>query len=211
MANPGACADAPDRRSAFHFRVLAQSCRGAALLRPSLARCQPHPDLFLPLHYESFLFASFSFACSRLSPSHHKRGARMNSSIKQALRSATAAVSMVAIVASGCSQKETTAEKTESAPAKSKISVKPGPQGVIISTGKAQFTLAPDGGLTATLDQNGAASTLEAAATPSTNAPIVTIAKKEYPGATLDLEHAKLREATGKLGKFGEQVEATGK
>ena len=40
---------------------------------------------------------------------------------------------------------------------------------------------------------------------------MVTIAKRDYTGATLDLEHAKLREATGKLGKFGEQVEATGK
>src|SRR5580698_7160871 len=99
----------------------------------------------------------------------------MNSNIKQVLRSTTAAIAIFAIVASGCSQKETTAEKTESAPAKSKITVKPGPQGVIISTGKAQFTLAPDGGLTATLDQNGAASTLEAAVKPSTNAPIVTI------------------------------------
>ncbi len=135
----------------------------------------------------------------------------MNSSIKQVLRSTTAAVAIFAIVASGCSQKETTAEKTESAPAKSKITVKPGPQGVIISTGKAQFTLAPDGGLTATMEQNGAASTLEASSTPSNNAPVVTIAKKDYTGATLDLEHAKLREAAGKLGKFGEQVEATGK
>jgi alpha-galactosidase len=135
----------------------------------------------------------------------------MNSNVKQGFRSAIASVAIFAMVAGGCSQKETTAQKTETEPAKSKISVKPGPQGVIISTGKAQFTLAPDGGLTAALDQNGAASTLEAAATPGTNAPVVTIAKKDYTGATLDLEHAKLREATGKLGKFGEQVEATGK
>src|SRR3984957_13302190 len=194
---------------ALHF--LPRSCRGRSTAAPQLARCQPCPRSYLLPHYVSFLFPSFSFACSRLPRSHHKRGVLMNSSIKQALRSATAAISMVAIVASGCSQKETTAEKTESAPAKSKISVKPGPQGVIISTGKAQFTLAPDGGLTATLDQNGAASTLEAAATPNANAPVVTIAKRDYTGATLDLEHAKLREATGKLGKFGEQVEATGK
>ncbi len=135
----------------------------------------------------------------------------MNSSIKQALRSATAAVSIFAIVASGCSQKESTAEKTETAPAKSKISVKPSPQGIVISTGKAQFTLAADGALTATLDQNGATSTLEAPSTAASNAPVVTIAKKDYTGAALDLEHAKLREATGKLGKFGEQIEATGK
>src|SRR6202451_1707846 len=135
----------------------------------------------------------------------------MNWNVKQGFRSAVASVAIFAMVAGGCSQKETTAQKTETEPAKSKISVKPGPQGVIISTGKAQFTLAPDGGLTAALDQTGAASTLEAAATPGTNAPVVTIAKKDYAGATLDLEHAKLREATGKLGKFGEQVEATGK
>src|SRR5579859_539692 len=136
----------------------------------------------------------------------------MNSNFRQALRSATAAISIFAIVASGCSQKETTAQKAEAEPTKSKISVKPSAQGVVISTGKAQFTLAPDGGLTATLDQSGAASTLESASVgASSTAPVVTIAKKDYTGATLDLEHAKLREATGKLGKFGEQVEATGK
>ena len=136
----------------------------------------------------------------------------MNSNVKQAFRSALAAVAIVAIVASGCSQKEATTEKKEAAPTVSKISVKPGPKGVVISTGQAQFTLAGDGSLTATLDQNGATATLEAASAPaSSTAPVVTIAKKDYTGATLDIEHAKLRQATGKLGKFGEQVEATGK
>ena len=135
----------------------------------------------------------------------------MNSNVKQAFRSSVAVAAIFAMVASGCSQKETTAEKTDATPTKTSISVKPSPQGIVISTGKADFTLAPDGGLTAKLDQNGTPTTLEGASTPSATAPVVTIARKDYTGATLDLEHAKLREATGKLGKFGEQVEATGK
>jgi hypothetical protein len=147
----------------------------------------------------------------------------MNSNVRQGLRSGVAAVAIFAMVASGCSQKEATSEKSESAPTASKISVKPSPEGVVISTGQAQFTLGPDGSLTATLDQNGTAATLEAASAPgsstaagntatrSSTAPVVTIGKKEFTGATLDIEHAKLRQATGKIGKFGEQVEATGK
>src|SRR5579872_2821807 len=93
-------------------RVLARSCRGAALLRPSLPGRQPRPGLFLPSHFVSFLIASFAFACSRLG--HHKRGALMkllNSNVKQAFRSALATVAIVAIVASGCSQKESTTQK----------------------------------------------------------------------------------------------------
>src|ERR1700742_2986590 len=117
----------------------------------------------------------------------------MNSTLKQSLRSALSAVAIFSMVAAGCSQKEsTTTEKTDIAPAKSKITVKPGPQGILISTGKAQFTFAPDGALTATLDQNGTPSTLEAASAPATStAPFVTIGKKEFTGATLDLGHAK--------------------
>ena len=136
----------------------------------------------------------------------------MKLNVRQGLRSTVAAVAIFAMVASGCSQKETTNQKTESAPTTSKISVKPSTKGVVISTGQAQFTLAGDGSLTATLDQNGAAASLEAASAPaSSTAPVVTIGKKEFTGASLDIEHAKLRQATGKIGKFGEQVEATGK
>ena len=112
----------------------------------------------------------------------------MNSNVKQGFRSAVASVAIFAIAASGCSQKETTTEKKEAAPSVSKISVKPSPKGVVISTGQAQFTLAGDGSLTATLDQNGAAATLESSSAPaSSTAPVVTIAKKDYTGATLDI------------------------
>jgi alpha-galactosidase len=131
--------------------------------------------------------------------------------MRAAARATVAAGLMLVLVASGCqSQKEPT-PTAESAAAKSKISVKPSAQGVVISTGQAQFTLAPDGSLTASLGQNGTQTTLESSAAGGSTAPVVTIAKKDYPGATLDLEHAKLREAAGKLGKFGEQIEATGK
>ena len=106
----------------------------------------------------------------------------MNSNVTQGFRSAVASVAIFAMVAGGCSQKETTSEKKEAAPTASKISVKPSPKGVVISTGQAQFTLAGDGSLTATLDQNGAAATLEAAsASASSTAPVVTIGKKNSP------------------------------
>ncbi len=135
----------------------------------------------------------------------------MGENVRTAARATTAAGLMLVMVAVGCqSQKEATAPAAEQAPTKSTINVKSSAQGVVVETKVAKFTLAPDGGLTASLENKGTSTTLDAQAAGRT-APIVTIANKDYTGATLDLEDATVREAVGKLGKFGEQINATGK
>jgi alpha-galactosidase len=117
------------------------------------------------------------------------------------------AVALLAFV--GCQSKQTTSVSAPASAARSEIQVKSSSDGVEIVTPKAKFTLSPFGALTAVLLKNGTSSTLDAqSVTPSQT---VTLSKKEYPGVQLDTAQAAVRDATGKLGSLGKQVDITGK
>jgi alpha-galactosidase len=89
---------------------------------------------------------------------------------------------------------------------KSAVEVAVGPDSVVITTREAVFRLRPSGTLSATLVSNG--KSLDAAATDGTEQGGVTLTAsgKDLPGATLDLAHAEVRDASGKLGALGKTV-----
>jgi alpha-galactosidase len=90
--------------------------------------------------------------------------------------------------------------------AKSMVVVSAKPDAVVITTPQAVFRLSPGGALSAALASNG--KSLDGGATGSLehNGVGVMVAGKDYPGATLDLAHAEMRDATGKLGTLGKIV-----
>jgi alpha-galactosidase len=104
-------------------------------------------------------------------------------------------------------------ESKRTAPApvapKSAINVSSSPDGVVVHTPAAEFTLSSAGSLTATLQRDRASATLDSKS--SDAGQVITMAKKDYPGATLDTANAKTGEATGKLGNLGQRVDLTGK
>ncbi len=105
-------------------------------------------------------------------------------------------------------------QKAKEAPAatriaKSAIEIKISDDGVRATTPVAEFLLAADGRLTASLLKNGASSSLDARSLDFAQS--ISIAKKEFSGAALDVSHAAIHDAAGKLGKLGKQVELTGK
>ena len=109
----------------------------------------------------------------------------------------------------GCQNKTATPPAAPVAAKVSVIDVKFSSDGVVIHTPEAEFTLSPAGALTASLRKQGTSVTLDAKSIAA--AQVVTLAKKEYPGAVLDTAKATVRDVTGKLGSLGKQIEVTGK
>ncbi len=114
-------------------------------------------------------------------------------------------VAAVVLLLSGCDNKKTS---TVAVVPKSTIQVKSSVEGVVLHTPTAEFTLSPAGTLTATLQKDGASATLDSNVADSGQ--IVTISKKDYPGAVLDTLNAKTSDATGKLGNLGKHIDVTG-
>jgi alpha-galactosidase len=108
----------------------------------------------------------------------------------------------------GCKGQKPTSTTNSVATPNSTVGITTSPQGVIAHTKTAEFTLSPSGALHGTLHQDGAAYTLDSPSDAS--AQTVTLAKKEYPGVTLDLASVKVQDGTGKLG-LGKQVTVIGK
>jgi alpha-galactosidase len=93
--------------------------------------------------------------------------------------------------------------------AKSAVDIKITPEGLRAQTPATEFLLTPAGKLTASLQKGGTPSSLDAGSLES--AQTVLVGKKEYSGVVLDVAHAAIREASGKLGKLGKQIEVSGK
>jgi alpha-galactosidase len=110
----------------------------------------------------------------------------------------------------GCEKKESTTGDVASKPAQSTIRTNVSPGQISLQTPAAEFLLDQSGRLTASRPTNGMTVTLE---NKSTNGPalLVTVGKKEYAGASLDLAQAETRRASGKLGNLGEQIVVHGK
>jgi len=101
-------------------------------------------------------------------------------------------------------------ERSATTPAaKSLIEVGQSAQGVTARTLSSEFRLSPSGVLTASLQKNGSAMSLDDALLDTSQ--VVTIAKKDFPGLELDVAHAQVRETTGKLGELGRHIEVHGR
>ena len=109
----------------------------------------------------------------------------------------------------GCQNKKAASPAAPSVGVKSFVTVNVSAEGVVVRTPTAEFTLTPSGALQGAIHRDGVSSTLDAK---SLEAPqVVTLANKDYPGAVLDTARANVREATGKLGNLGKQVDVSGK
>jgi alpha-galactosidase len=91
---------------------------------------------------------------------------------------------------------------------KSTIQVTASADGVTIHTLTANFVLSSAGQLTSSLQAGGKTLSIDS---PSTDpAQSVAIGKKTFPGIQLDTAHAVIRDASGKLGSLGKQIEISG-
>src|SRR5271168_5320910 len=99
----------------------------------------------------------------------------------------------------GCQKKE---ESRAAFPvAKSTVAVKVSSESITVSTASAEFRLSPSGALTAARLGTEGATSLESKSPDFSQ--VVSSASKEHAGVLLDLVHAQVRDATGKLGALG--------
>jgi alpha-galactosidase len=103
----------------------------------------------------------------------------------------------------GCGQKNES--KTATAPIlpKSQITVHATAAALEVHTPSANFVLSAAGALTGALPSNGDGLTLDV---PAGSGPSVSIANKETPGVVFDLNHAEIKDVSGKLGALGKQI-----
>jgi len=109
---------------------------------------------------------------------------------------------------SGCQKEEEARVAQPAAPRASAIHVNQAGDGIYVQTPAAEFVLSSTGRLIGTLASNGKKLTLDDAANESGQA--ITAGHKEVVDIALDVAHAQVREAQGKLGKFGKQIEVRG-
>jgi alpha-galactosidase len=121
----------------------------------------------------------------------------------------TLSIAAVALLSlTSCQNKKAVESSAPAAIPKSAVQVESSPEGVIVHTPKAEFTLAPSGALTASLLKDGALVTLDSKSVEGPQ--IVTLAKKNYSGVVLNTAKAEIHEATGKLGSLGKQIDVHG-
>jgi alpha-galactosidase len=113
------------------------------------------------------------------------------------------------VFVTGCKKSEAPVAANKSEVAKSTIEVTNSADGITVRTSTATFLLRPSGQLTSTLQKNGATVSLDGKTPDSAQA--ISIGKKEFSGVLLDTTRAQIRDAGGKLGPVGKQIEVTGK
>src|SRR5271165_5037688 len=102
----------------------------------------------------------------------------------------------------GC-QKGEEAKSSATAVPHSAVEVASSTDGITIHSSAATFLLSSTGQLTASLRQGGDTASLDTKTLESGQ--LITISKKELAGVELDTEHARIRDAMGKLGPLGKQ------
>jgi len=108
----------------------------------------------------------------------------------------------------GC-QKGAQPSSSQTPPAKSAIAVRISAAAIAIHTPAADFELLPNGATTASLGQGQSKLSLD---TDSPDlAQSISISGKEVPGVSLELANAEVKDATGKLGTLGKQINVSGK
>ena len=109
---------------------------------------------------------------------------------------------------SGCQKKEESRVSQSAASRKSAIRVNQADDGIHIQTPAAEFVLSSTGRLTAILANNGKKLTLDDPANESGQ--VIIAGRREVKDIALDVTHAQIKDAQGKLGKLGKQIEARG-
>jgi alpha-galactosidase len=117
--------------------------------------------------------------------------------------------STVLLYLSGCHNKDTRPPAAPAVAAKSLVEISASADGIVVQTPVAEFLLSPAGVLTGALKTGGTSATLDAKSLDTSQS--VTIARKVYPGVVLDTARPTVREASGKLGRLGKQVEVSGR
>jgi len=108
----------------------------------------------------------------------------------------------------GC-QKGAQPSSSQTPSAKSAIAVRISAAAIAIHTPAADFELLPNGATTASLGQGQSKLSLD---TDSPHlAQSISISGKEVPGVSLELANAEVKDATGKLGTLGKQINVSGK
>jgi len=137
-----------------------------------------------------------------------RRGFQESSrSMRLLLLATTVSVGMVALAS--CQKQEQPKGATSSPAAQSAVTVALSSDGVTVHTPAATFYYSNSGQLTGSLEKNSATLSLDSKSEQQLQS--VVISKKEFSGVQLDPAHAQVRDASGKLGALGKQIEVTGK
>ncbi|MGA8405648.1 MAG: glycoside hydrolase family 36 protein [Candidatus Acidiferrales bacterium] len=111
------------------------------------------------------------------------------------------------LAANGCA-KQATVGAPPAKTQESQVQVSATANAVLVDTPAAEFSIAPDGYVAASLLSGGKKLSLDDAG--SDSGVQVTAAGKELPAATFDVAHPQISEARGALGTKGKRVEVTG-
>jgi alpha-galactosidase len=109
---------------------------------------------------------------------------------------------------SGCQKSEESRVAPSIAAKESAIRVNQAADGVHVVTPAAEFMLSSSGRLTAMLASSGKKMTLDDPANDSGQ--VITAGHREVKDIALDVAHAQVKDAQGKLGKLGKQIEVRG-
>jgi alpha-galactosidase len=118
-------------------------------------------------------------------------------------------VAMFGLLLVGCGKQGETRSTAPAAAAKSAVQVKSSGESLVVRTPSAEFTLSSSGALSAALIKDGAKFTLDGKS-PAVGQ-IISLSKKNYPALVLDTGKAEVRDAAGKLGNLGKEMNVTGK
>ena len=111
------------------------------------------------------------------------------------------------LVANGCG-KQAAVSAPPTKTQESQVQVTATANAVVVDTPAAEFSIAPDGYVAASLLSGGKKLSLDDAG--SDSGVQVTAAGKELPAATFDVAHPQISEPRGPLGTKGKRVEVTG-
>jgi alpha-galactosidase len=113
-----------------------------------------------------------------------------------------------ALLITGCDTKQKSEAGSPATPAASRIAVSNDGEGLHVRSASAEFVLLPSGYLRGAMQQDGKTVTLDEPGDESGQT--LTIGGHAVTDLVLDVEHAKVSEAQGKLGKTGKHIEVSG-
>ena len=121
----------------------------------------------------------------------------------------TLAVAGLLLFTNGCGKEATVTAPPPAQAPESQIQVTPSANTVVVDSSAAEFAIAPNGYVGASLRTTGGKRTLEDAEGASGVA--VTTAAKELPDVVFDVAHPQISTPHGRLGTKGKHIELTGK
>jgi len=135
-------------------------------------------------------------------------GKRARPQFTWSVASVLLAVAGLLLFANGCGQEATVSAPPAHAP-ESQVQVTASATGVLVNSPAAEFAIAPNGYVAASLVSNGRKLSLDDAADASGVA--VTAGAKNLPDVAFDVAHPKISAPHGQLGTRGKRIELTGK